>query len=85
MGESKSIVLISNQRIELDHVIRPICQFTSVLEFAVSHFYFLAFLPFYLNRINKKDSQKDAEQKKSGNYFFYDDEENGDDVDDDDI
>ena len=26
-------------------------------------------------RINKKGSQKDAEQKKSGNYFFYDDGE----------
>lgn len=23
--------------------------------------------------INKKGSQKDAEQKKAGNYFFYDD------------
>lgn len=28
---------------------------------------------YFLNRINKKNSQKDAEQKKSGNYFFYDD------------
>jgi len=38
-------------------------------------------------RINKRGSQKDAEQKKSGNYFFYDDEENNDesDVDDDDL
>jgi ATP-binding cassette subfamily E protein 1 len=33
-------------------------------------------------RINKKGSQKDAEQKKSGNYFFYDD---GDDDDADDF
>jgi len=32
-------------------------------------------------RINKKGSQKDAEQKASGNYFFYD---TGDDDDDDD-
>jgi hypothetical protein len=38
-------------------------------------------------RINKRGSQKDAEQKKSGNYFFYDDgietdeaEENFDDI-----
>lgn len=36
-------------------------------------------------RINKKGSQKDAEQKASGNYFFYDDdaEEDYDDDDDD--
>jgi ATP-binding cassette subfamily E protein 1 len=34
-------------------------------------------------RINKKGSQKDAEQKKNGNYFFYDDG-GGDDSDDDD-
>jgi hypothetical protein len=26
-----------------------------------------------VNRINKKGSQKDMEQKKNGNYFFYDD------------
>jgi hypothetical protein len=25
------------------------------------------------NRINKRGSQKDVEQKKNGNYFFYDD------------
>lgn len=38
-------------------------------------------------RINKKGSQKDAEQKKNGNYFFYENEEDGggDDSDDDDI
>lgn len=34
-------------------------------------------------RINKKGSQKDAEQKASGNYFFYDD--GADDDDDDDL
>jgi hypothetical protein len=34
------------------------------------------------NRINKRGSQKDTEQKKNGNYFFYDD---GADDDDDDI
>jgi len=42
----------------------------------------------YRPRINKKGSQKDAEQKKSGNYFFIDDgvdEENDEDVDDDDL
>lgn len=37
------------------------------------------------NRINKKGSQKDAEQKANGNYFFYDDGADNDDVDDDDI
>lgn len=35
-------------------------------------------------RINKKGSQKDAEQKKSGNYFFYDDGDD-DNSDDDDL
>ena len=35
-------------------------------------------------RINKKGSQKDAEQKASGNYFFYDDGGNDEDSDDDD-
>lgn len=41
----------------------------------------------YRPRINKKGSQKDAEQKKSGNYFFYDDGADDDDnsVDDDDL
>ena len=37
------------------------------------------------HRINKKGSQKDAEQKRSGNYFFYDDGIEEDDVDADDI
>ena len=38
------------------------------------------------NRINKKGSQKDAEQKANGNYFFYDDgAEDDSDVDVDDI
>ena len=37
-------------------------------------------------RINKRGSQKDAEQKKSGNYFFYDnDNDNDSDSDDDDL
>ena len=36
-------------------------------------------------RINKRGSQKDAEQKASGNYFFYDDGSTEDGVDDDDI
>uniref|UniRef100_A0A7S0KXX0 Uncharacterized protein n=1 Tax=Asterionellopsis glacialis TaxID=33640 RepID=A0A7S0KXX0_9STRA len=36
-------------------------------------------------RINKKGSQKDAEQKKNGNYFFYDEDDNNDDIDDDDL
>jgi len=37
-------------------------------------------------RINKKGSQKDAEQKRSGNYFFYDNTEDDDsDFDDDDL
>ena len=40
----------------------------------------------YSSRINKKGSQKDAEQKKNGNYFFYDaDEDGGNDDDDDDF
>jgi ATP-binding cassette subfamily E protein 1 len=34
-------------------------------------------------RINKKGSQKDAEQKKNGNYFFYEDDEGGGGDDDD--
>jgi ATP-binding cassette subfamily E protein 1 len=34
-------------------------------------------------RINKRGSQKDAEQKKNGNYFFYDNEDDDDDDDDD--
>ena len=33
-------------------------------------------------RINKRGSQKDAEQKRNGNYFFYDDGE-GNESDDD--
>merc|ERR1712194_749026 len=37
----------------------------------------------YRPRINKKGSQKDAEQKKSGNYFFIDDGVDEDDDDDD--
>jgi ATP-binding cassette subfamily E protein 1 len=36
-------------------------------------------------RINKRGSQKDAEQKASGNYFFYDDGGNESDDDDDDL
>mmetsp|Transcript_14391 Transcript_14391/g.20540 ORF Transcript_14391/g.20540 Transcript_14391/m.20540 type:complete len:657 (+) Transcript_14391:355-2325(+) len=36
-------------------------------------------------RINKKGSQKDAEQKANGNYFFYDDGEDDDDLSDDDL
>lgn len=44
----------------------------------------LSYLP---NRINKKGSQKDAEQKKNGNYFFYDDgaDDEDEDIDDDDL
>ena len=42
------------------------------------------FLFLSCNRINKRGSQKDAEQKKNGNYFFYDDE-GGDGDDDDDF
>lgn len=38
----------------------------------------------FKHRINKKGSQKDAEQKKSGNYFFYEDEED-EEVNDDDL
>jgi len=34
-----------------------------------------------LFRINKKGSQKDAEQKASGNYFFYGEEEEDEDED----
>ena len=34
-------------------------------------------------RINKRGSQKDAEQKRNGNYFFYDDGEGDNDSDDD--
>lgn len=49
------------------------------LDFLVSNPMF-----FFVNRINKKGSQKDAEQKKAGNYFFYDDDEAAD-VDDDDL
>ena len=41
---------------------------------------------FFSQRINKKGSQKDAEQKSSGNYFFYDNTEDDDsDFDDDDL
>ena len=44
------------------------------------------FAPLLDDRINKKGSQKDQEQKRSGNYFFYDDgADDDDDVDDDDI
>jgi len=44
-------------------------------------------LSFSRNRINKKGSQKDAEQKKNGNYFFYDDgaDDEDEDIDDDDL
>mmetsp|Transcript_14328 Transcript_14328/g.31097 ORF Transcript_14328/g.31097 Transcript_14328/m.31097 type:complete len:656 (+) Transcript_14328:80-2047(+) len=35
-------------------------------------------------RINKRGSQKDAEQKKAGAYFFYDEDDN-EDIDDDDL
>ena len=46
----------------------------------------LLVLKFLSFRINKKGSQKDAEQKASGNYFFYDNnEDNDDDFDDDDL
>ena len=44
--------------------------------------------PSAINRINKKGSQKDAEQKKNGNYFFYDDgvdAEEDEDIDDFDL
>jgi hypothetical protein len=37
----------------------------------------------FSGRINKKNSQKDAEQKRNGNYFFYDD--GADDSDDEDF
>lgn len=42
---------------------------------------------YLLLSINKKNSQKDAEQKKSGNYFFYDDgaDDDGDEIDDFDL
>ena len=43
------------------------------------------YLYFSFERINKRGSQKDAEQKRNGNYFFYDDEDNSGDVDDDDL
>lgn len=49
--------------------------------------YFVTVYIFHV-RINKKGSQKDAEQKKKGNYFFYDDgadEEDDDDIDDSDL
>jgi len=36
-------------------------------------------------RINKKGSQKDAEQKKNGNYFFYENEDDNPEEDDDDL
>ena len=46
----------------------------------------LIFVPVFSQRINKKGSQKDAEQKASGNYFFYDNAEDDDsDFDDDDL
>lgn len=37
----------------------------------------------FSDRINKRGSQKDMEQKKKGNYFFYDDGADAE-VDDDD-
>jgi hypothetical protein len=41
---------------------------------------------YYTNRINKRGSQKDAEQKRNGNYFFYDDGADSDEeVDDEDL
>jgi hypothetical protein len=45
----------------------------------------ILFVSLLHDRINKKGSQKDQEQKRSGNYFFYDDGADDDDVDDDDI
>jgi hypothetical protein len=64
-------VLCFNFRPVLSIVILPIvppcCLTASIVSSPVS-------LPFPLvARINKKNSQKDAEQKKNGNYFFYDD------------
>jgi hypothetical protein len=38
-----------------------------------THCLFRPLLHSHIHRINKKGSQKDAEQKKNGNYFFYDD------------
>jgi hypothetical protein len=43
----------------------------------------IPFVCFSNHRINKRGSQKDAEQKKNGNYFFYEDDEDDDDDFDD--
>lgn len=54
------------------------CTFRVVIK--LSH---TVFIHYFIRRINKKGSQKDAEQKKSGNYFFMaDDEDDNDDFDD---
>ena len=53
--------------------------------FVFTHLFILVSL--FHNRINKKGSQKDQEQKSKGNYFFYDDGADDDDadIDDDDL
>jgi hypothetical protein len=75
-GSSKSFVLISDQK--RDRIEYPCPRFVPLTMKHSNPIFFFA------HRINKKGSQKDAEQKKAGNYFFYDDEE-VDDVDDDDL
>ena len=73
VGEFKSFVLISDQNAspQLLYKYRRINLNLRLLPFV---------------RINKKGSQKDAEQKKNGNYFFYDDGvDNDTDVDEDDL
>jgi hypothetical protein len=44
-------------------------------------------ISYFVFRINKRGSQKDAEQKRNGNYFFYDEggDDDEDDIDDDDL
>lgn len=74
----KSYVLISNQI--------WINSFISERLILFFHDLIFAFFSLTSHRINKKGSQKDAEQKKSGNYFFMaDDDDDGDDGDFDDI
>ena len=49
----------------------------------VAFLYFSHFILSFYDRINKKGSQKDQEQKKSGAYFFYEADAEGEDDDDD--
>jgi len=76
VGDTKSFVLISDQQKNSRWNTRQALLQKLTLILCV-----------FFNRINKKGSQKDAEQKKNGNYFFYDDGagDEDSDIDDDDL